>query len=158
MKLLKSLSTTEKMKIRKAVEVELEKYRFCKSFFVEKEVSITTSYDPRYHGQTNTTTDQTASAAIHNVDDQRKRTAFCKRIDHAVNRLPEKERFLITERYMSAESDYISDMMMYCFKFNPPISHPTYGKIKDRAMYKLVLILGIDCGVDLLSEIKKEIK
>lgn len=143
MDLLNSLSAIEKKKIRNAVEGQLEKYRICKSIFFEREVSITPSYETRYHGPTNQTSDQTASAAIYNVDEQQKRIDFCERIEQAVNRLPSIERFLITERYMSNDSDYISDLKMYSFLFNPPISQVTYAKIRDRAMFKLALLLRI---------------
>jgi ArpU family phage transcriptional regulator len=142
-RLFKSLTTAEKVKIRKKVETAFEKYRIYCSSFEEVEANITTSYEQRYHGPTNKTSDQTASAAIYNVEEQRKRNTFCRRVEQAVTRLPEIEKFLITERYMSVDSDYISDMTVYCFKFNPPISHPTYGKIKDRAMYKIALCLGL---------------
>ncbi|ERN52258.1 hypothetical protein A33I_17275 [Alkalihalophilus marmarensis DSM 21297] len=53
------------------------------------------------------------------------------------------ERTLIEERYMTADSDYLTDHNVYAFKFNPPISSTYYNKIRWKAFYKLALILNI---------------
>ncbi|WP_084692375.1 ArpU family phage packaging/lysis transcriptional regulator [Parafrankia elaeagni] len=144
MELLKSLSAAEKKKIRKAVEGELERYRIYKTTaLVRREVQSTPSYEPRYHGPTNKRSDQTARAAIFNVEEERKREGFCNLIDQAVGSLPEKERFLIEQRYIGKDSEYISDCKLYSFIFDPPISEPTYSKIRNRAIIKLALSLGI---------------
>lgn len=149
MELLKSLSTAEKKTIRKAVERELERYRIYKTTTFRREVRNTPSYEPRYHGPTNKTTDQTAKVAIYNVDEERKRTEFCEWMEFAINRLPEKERFLIQERYTNKESEYMTDVKMYSFIFDPPMSERTYMTIKNRAMLKIAMMLQLDCGVDL---------
>jgi len=126
------------------VEEELAKYRLYKYLtYEEREVSITASTDPRYHGPTNQTSDQTAAVAIHNADTQRMRKNFCERVERAVQRLPKMERFLIEERYMSPEAEYLTDITVYCYKFKPPISHVTYGKIRWKAFYRLALNLNI---------------
>lgn len=152
MDILKALSTAQKRSIKKAVEKQLSLYRFYKTtVFIGREASITASYDPRFHGQTNTTSDQTASAAIHNADEQQRRAAFCERMELAIERLPSMEKFLIQGRYTSSDSQYMSDMKMYSFEFDPPISHVTFNKIRISAMVKLALFMDIDCGVDLLS-------
>lgn len=149
MDLLKKLSRAEKKLIKEAVEAELERYRIYKTTaFVRREASITASAEPRYHGPTNQTSDQTASVAVYNVDEQRRRMAFCEAVEEAVTRLPEKERLLVKERYLNLESDYVSDLWMYTFIFDPSISEGTYVKIRDRAMLKLALILDVECKVD----------
>jgi len=126
------------------VEEELEKYRLCKYLsFEEREASITASTEIRYHGPTNQTGDQTGSIAIYNVDQDKFRKDFCQRVERAVNRLPKMERFLIEERYMSVDSEYITDFNVYAFKFQPPISHVTYGKIRWKAFYRLALNLNV---------------
>ncbi|WP_284037447.1 ArpU family phage packaging/lysis transcriptional regulator [Neobacillus sp. 114] len=126
------------------VEEYLAKYRLFKYLeFEEREASITASSTPRYHGATNVTSDQTGSIAIYNVDEQQKRKQFCERIEWAVKRLPKMERFLIEERYMSEDAEYLTDFNVYCFKFQPPISHVTYGNIRWKAFYKLALNLNI---------------
>ncbi|UAT29523.1 transcriptional regulator [Bacillus badius] len=127
-----------------AVEAELEKYRLYKYLtFEEREASITASPEVRYHGPTNQTGDQTGSIAIYNADQQKYRKTFCERIERAVSRLPKMERFLIEERYMSGDGDYLTDYQVYCFKFQPPISPMTYAKIRWKAFYRLALNLNI---------------
>jgi ArpU family phage transcriptional regulator len=126
------------------VEEHLDKYRLYKYLtFEEREASITASPEPRYHGPTNVTSDQTGSIAIHNVDEQEYRKRFCFEVEKAVHRLPIKERFLIEERYMSKDSDYITDYHVYFQKFQPPISPMTYDKYRWQAFYKLALNLRI---------------
>ncbi len=129
---------------QRAVESALEEYRLYKYLtFEERESSITSAPEPRYHGNTNAVSDQTGSIAIHNVDEQRRRKAYCERIERAVKHLPKMERFLIEERYMSMESEYITDMQVFSFKFQPPISAVTYSKIRWKAFYRLALNLNI---------------
>ncbi|MED3650621.1 ArpU family phage packaging/lysis transcriptional regulator [Heyndrickxia sporothermodurans] len=127
-----------------AVEAHLETYRLYKYLsFDEREASITSSSEIRYHGPTNETSDQTGNIAIYNVDQQRYRKEFCERTEWAVKKLPTMERFLIEERYMSKDSEYINDMNVYCFKFQPPISHVKYAKIRWKAFYRLALTLNL---------------
>ncbi|WP_182101845.1 ArpU family phage packaging/lysis transcriptional regulator [Niallia taxi] len=127
-----------------AVEGELEKYRLFKYLeFEEREASVTASSEPRFHGPTNETSDQTSNIATYNVDQQAYRRNFCNRVERAVARLPKMERFLIEERYMTNESEYITDYNVYCFKFQPPISAMTYSKIRWKAFYRLALNLNI---------------
>lgn len=130
--------------IRRKVEAELEKYRLYKYLaFEEREARITPNYEPRYHGPTNQTSDQTGDIAAHNVDELAKRRAFCERIERAVDRLPEKERFLIRARYMVNDAQYVTDYSVYQFSFDPPISENTYAKLRDRAMLKLAFQFGM---------------
>jgi ArpU family phage transcriptional regulator len=126
------------------VEEHLEKYRLFKYLtFEEREASITSSRTPRFHGSTNQTSDQTASIALYNVDEQEKRKHFCERLERAVKRLPKMEGFLIEERYMVEDAEYLTDLNVYNFKFQPPISATTYDKIRWKAFYKLALNLNI---------------
>lgn len=129
---------------QKAVEAALERYRLYKYLtFEEREASITASPEPRYHGATNKTGDQTADVAIYNVDEQERRRQYCERIERAVKRLPRMERFLIEERYMTIDAQYITDYHVYTVRFQPAISEGTYAKIRWRAFYKLALSLNI---------------
>ena len=129
---------------KQKVEEHLEKYRLFKYLtFEEREASITASSEERFHGPTNQTSDQTGSIAIHNVDEQEKRKYFCLRTERAVKHLPPMERFLIEARYMSDDSDYLTDYNVYCHKFQPPISAMTYDKIRWKAFYRLALNLNI---------------
>ncbi|MFM1655567.1 ArpU family phage packaging/lysis transcriptional regulator [Brevibacillus sp. B_LB10_24] len=138
------LPELDRKKTQKAVEAALEKYRLYKYLtFEEREASVTASYEHRDGGRSNQTSDQTAGIAVHNVDEQTARRAYCERVERAVNRLPRMERFLIQERYMGADSEYITDYSIYCHRFNPPISEFTYYKIKWKAFYKIALALDI---------------
>ena len=129
---------------QRAVEEALAKYRLFKYLtYDEREPTITARYEPMEGGRTNKISDQTAAVAIYNVDEQERRRRYCERIERAVSRLPRMERFLIEERYMCQEAEYITDYHVYSFKFQPPISQPTYAKIRWRAFYRLALSLNI---------------
>lgn len=144
MEIVDSMPTANKKAIKKAVEAALEKYRIYKYLtFEEREASITASYEERFHGPTNQTSDQTANIAIHNVDAQAARKAYCERIERVVKRLPEKEMFLIQKRYLTEDSQYITDYHVFCFEFDPPISAVTYAKIRDSAFMKLHMVLNL---------------
>lgn len=144
MKPLEEFSRDERKAMRRKIAGVFEKYRLYKYLtFEEREANITASYEPRFHGKTNKVADQTSQVAIYNADMKREREAFCKLIEQAVERLPEQERILLMERYMGRDADYITDQNVYNFKFDPPISPVTYAKIRDRAMYKLLLLLNI---------------
>ncbi len=73
--------------------------------------------------------------------------AFHQMIERAIERLPTPERFLIEARYLSANSEYLTDYHVYNLKFDPPISSVTYTKIRDTAMIKISLFLNLDTGV-----------
>ena len=138
------LPELDKRLTKQRVEAHLEKYRLCKYLTIEeREASITASTEERFHGPTNVTSDQTGNIAIYNVDQQAYRKNFCERTERAVKFLPPMERFLIQERYMSDEADYITDFNVYCHKFQPPISANTYDKIRWKAFYRLALNLNI---------------
>ncbi|WP_028609763.1 ArpU family phage packaging/lysis transcriptional regulator [Paenibacillus harenae] len=147
MKLDFELPELDRKKTQRAVESALDKYRICKYLtHEEREASITAGYNERFHGPTNTTSDQTAQIAIHNVDAPAERKAFCERVERAVRRLHPKERLLIEQRYMREdyEGEYMNDMKVYSFIFNPPISPVTYDKIRWKAFYKLALDLNVE--------------
>jgi len=138
------LPALDRKATQEAVERDLETYRLYKYLtYEEREASITSTFDDIGGGRANTISDQTGSIAIHNVDEQQRRRRYCERIERAVKRLPPMERFLIEERYMADDSEYITDYNVYCFKFQPPISATTYDKIRWKAFYKLALNLNI---------------
>ena len=141
------LPELDRKKTKEAVEEALRKYRLFKYLtFEEKEPTITARYEPMEGGRTNKISDQTAAVAIYNVDgrdEQERRRRYCERIERAVSRLPRMERFLIEKRYMCPDADYITDYHVYCHEFQPPISQPTYAKIRWRAFYRLALSLNI---------------
>lgn len=129
---------------KEKVEEHFWNYRMAKYLtFEEREASITSSTEERFHGPTNQTSDQTASIAVYNAEEQAKRKKFCDRTERVVRHLPAMERFLIETRYMSADSEYISDLTVYMHRFQPPITFKTYDKIRWKAFYKLALNLNI---------------
>jgi len=147
------LPELDRNKTQDAVEAALERYRIYKYLSEDepdREAATTQSYEVRYHGQTNVTSDQTASIAIHNVDQREFRKNFCERVERAVSRLPRMEKFLIEARYLTSDAEYLTDQNVYCFKFQPPVSAGTYNKIRWKAFYKLALNLDIavERGVD----------
>jgi len=143
------LDELDKKATQRAVERELEKYRLYKYLaFDEREATVTASYELREGGSGNKTSDQTAEIAIHNVDEREKRRAHIERIEQAVNRLPHKEAFLIRERYMTKDAEYITDYHVYAHVFDPPISDKTYIKIRWKAVRRLALALGVAVPVN----------
>lgn len=109
----------------------------------EREASITAGYNERFHGPTNVTSDQTADIAIHNVDARAHRKKYCERIERVVYRMPRMERFLMEERYLTKEHDYITDQHVYNHVFQPPISEGKFSKIRWKAFYKLAADLDL---------------
>ncbi|GIP38585.1 hypothetical protein J31TS4_18650 [Paenibacillus sp. J31TS4] len=130
------LPELDRKKTQRAVEAALEKYRIFKTMpFEEKEATITAGYQERFHGPTNVTSDQTAEIAIYNTFIPAMRKEYCEKVERSVNKLYPRERLLITERYMKDE--LMTDLKMYSFVFNPPISKDTYAKIRWMAFYSL---------------------
>jgi ArpU family phage transcriptional regulator len=129
---------------QEAVERALGKYRLYKYLlFEEREASITPGYSVIPPSQTNVTSDQTANIAIYNVDAPTSHKHDCEKIERAIKGLPRMERFLLQERYMCEDAEYITDYNVYTQKFQPPISDNTYAKIRWKAFYKLALALDI---------------
>ncbi|AIQ69483.1 ArpU family phage packaging/lysis transcriptional regulator [Paenibacillus graminis] len=132
------LPEIDRKKTQAAVEAALEKYRINKFLtYEDREATTTTAWSNTPKGFTGVISDQTANIAIYNVDSQAARKEYCERIERVVGRMPKKEALLIKERYMTIEYDYITDQRVYSFIFDPPISEPTYSKIRWRAFYKL---------------------
>ncbi|CAH1215135.1 hypothetical protein PAECIP111891_04213 [Paenibacillus allorhizoplanae] len=133
---------------KKALMGVFEHYHLCKYMeFVEREATLTASYEDRPSGPTNVTSDQTSNIAIYNVDEKARRKAFCERVERAVRHLAPKERLLIEERYLKPydkNGEPIKDYQVYNFVFNPAIGKDQYTKIRKTALYKLALNLRID--------------
>lgn len=139
------LPELDRKKTKEAVEAALEKYRICKYLtFDEREAKVTPNYEPQEGGRSNRISDQTGEVATHNVDEHERRRRYCERIERAVRRLPPMERFLLQERYMGEDAQYITDQAVFYHRFDPPISAPKYAEIRWRAFYKLALDLKIE--------------
>ncbi|GAB6927057.1 ArpU family transcriptional regulator [Paenibacillus sp. JCM 10914] len=147
------LPELDKRRTQQAVEALFEKYRIYKTITFEiREVSVTASYTERFHGPTNVTSDQTAQAAIYNVDVPAARQHYCQTIEMMVDRLSEREQLLIRERYMKQDDVY--DYKVYNHILDPPVSKDTYTRIRARAFYKLALAFA-DRGLLELQELQK---
>lgn len=134
------LPELDRKKTQAAVEAALEKYRLFKTItFEERESSTTASYSDMPRSYTGTTSDQTASIAIHNTDAPNMRQAYCDRLERAVKRLHHKERRIIEERYM--KDDYVYDFVVYSHIL--PMNVKTFDKYRRNAFYKLAMILDI---------------
>lgn len=82
---ISTLPELDRRRTQVAIESMLEKYRIFKTVtFEAKEASTTYSYTERFHGPTNTVTDQTAAIASYNVDIPAARRAYCSAIDSVV--------------------------------------------------------------------------
>lgn len=148
-KCIDKLPAAVKKEIRSAIENELERYHIYKyTLFHDREVSTTSNISDIPRGFTGTTSDQTGNVAAYNVDEPARRRVFCERIEKAVEQLPRKERFLITERYMKRDMPF--DYTVYSLLMDPPVAEATYSKIKNRAMAMLALMLDIP-----ISELKR---
>ncbi|SDF04873.1 phage transcriptional regulator, ArpU family [Fontibacillus panacisegetis] len=143
MKSIDRLSAAVKKEIKRTLEELLERYHLSKyTLFKARESNITTSYSDRPNGPTNVISDPTARIAVYNVDEPARRKAFCEQVEQAVSQLPEKERFLITERYMQRDLPY--DFVVYEMRMDPPIGDRTYDKMRTRAFTLLALMFGLE--------------
>lgn len=122
---------------RKKVEALLEKYRIL-LLQVDLDLlpKITSSYTLVTPSITNEFHSSTEDAATKNVDHQRNRDKFLKRIHQAVNRLSLNERSIIIKRYMDQEEYF--DYEIYN---ELGMSERKYYRIKSRAFYKLAFAL-----------------
>ncbi|SDC07545.1 ArpU family phage packaging/lysis transcriptional regulator [Shouchella lonarensis] len=138
------LPDLDKQATRKEIEDVFEQYRLYKHFDYEERQVGTTSFLKDIVVSQSGTSDQTASIAIHNVDTSVDRERFCEKVERAVQRLPEMERFLIEKRYMSSDAEYLTDTKVYNYVFDPPIGVKFYYKLRWKAFYKLALALDLD--------------
>ncbi|WP_172199875.1 ArpU family phage packaging/lysis transcriptional regulator [Saccharibacillus qingshengii] len=134
------LPKLDRRKTQAAIEGAMEKYRMYKTItFEAREARITSSYNEVPSGFTGTLSDSTAAAAVYNVDMPAARAAYCERIERIVERLNERERLLLRERYM--KQDDVFDYKVYNHVFDPPVSKDTYVKVRTAAFYKMALML-----------------
>jgi hypothetical protein len=83
------------------------------------------------------------SMAITFTDDELEsaRKIYCERIEREVSKLPKREAFLISQRYLNCDCDH--DYVVFSEKFDPPISSFTFYALKVRAMARLAKALEI---------------
>ncbi|MED0671743.1 ArpU family phage packaging/lysis transcriptional regulator [Aneurinibacillus aneurinilyticus] len=122
------------------VEHALETARVYKCIgFERREVKNTPSYEPRFHGQTNATSDQVGDNASWNIDEEKRIRALTERVERAVKRLPKRQRQIIEKRYLEDE-----DVFDYIVCSELGMSESTYGRQKARAVYTLAFMLKLE--------------
>lgn len=125
---------------RHNVERELERARIYKQVgFVRRETQQTPSYEPRYHGSTNTTSNQIENVAIYNVDTEARLRQAYDRVNAALRGLSHTERDIITMRYLSDE-----DVLDYMVSNELNLSERSYYRRKSRALYKLAFAMRLE--------------
>ncbi|MED0737818.1 ArpU family phage packaging/lysis transcriptional regulator, partial [Aneurinibacillus thermoaerophilus] len=126
------------------VEHALETARVYKRIgFERREVKNTPSYEPRFHGQTNATSDQVGDNAAWNVDAEERIKELTERVERAVNRLPKRQREIIQKRYLEEE-----DVFDYIVCQELGMSESTYGRQKAKAVYQLAFMLNLEVLAD----------
>ncbi|MED0681078.1 ArpU family phage packaging/lysis transcriptional regulator [Aneurinibacillus thermoaerophilus] len=126
------------------VEHALETARVYKRIgFVRREVKNTPSYEARYHGATNLTTDQVGDNASWNVDKEEEIKRLTERVEKAVKQLPKRQRQIIEKRYLEDE-----DVFDYIVCTELGMSESTYGRQKAKAVYKLAFMLNLEVLAD----------
>jgi ArpU family phage transcriptional regulator len=138
----KPLDEIDRKATKKAVEAALEKYRlFLLTLRLDQLPRVTQQYSLDVPtSNTNKFHSSTEEIAIHNVDYERERSEYIKRIVTAVNRLEKWERAIIIRRYMTEDED-VFDYEVYN---DLNMSERKYYRIKSRAFYKLAFALKIE--------------
>lgn len=125
---------------RRRVEQELERARIYKTVgFVRRETQQTPSYEPRYHGATNTTSNQIENVAIFNVDSEARLKTAYDRVNAALRCLSRMERDIINMRYL--EEEEAVDFNVYN---ELALSERSYYRRKSRALYKMAFAMRLE--------------
>ena len=128
---------------RHNVERELERARIYKQVgFVRRETQQTPSYEPRYHGATNTTSNQIENVAIYNVDTEARLKYAYERVNAALRGLSRMERDIITMRYLDDD-----DAVDYNVSSELNLSERSYYRRKSRALYKMAFAMSLEVYV-----------
>lgn len=123
---------------KRQVEQKLSEFRmYLLQLSLDKLPSVTAKYSltPPTGGFNGSSTE---SAAIDNVDYERKRSDEMERMIRAINRLPFKERSLIVQRYCGEE-----ELFDYEVYEQMNLSHRQYYRTKQNAFYRLAFALRI---------------
>lgn len=138
------LPELDKQKTKEAVEEAFVKYRMYKYLqFDDREAAITSPFKDVVV-KTSGTSDKTADTAIYNADMKEYQKRFCEKLERVVKHLPTLEQFLVEKRYMDRNAEYMTDLKMYNFVFQPPISAKFYYKLQRNAFYKIALAMNFN--------------
>jgi ArpU family phage transcriptional regulator len=137
---LSFLPKIDRKATQKRVEGALETARIYKQIgFERREISNTPSYEPRFHGPTNKTSDPAAECAVWNVNEEERIRMLTERVERALNRLSPTQREIIRRRYLEHE-----DALDYIICGELGLSKRTYEREKARAFYLLALMLRLE--------------
>ena len=129
---------------RQRVEQHLETARIYRQIgFVRREMKVTASPEPRYHGPTNVIGKPAEETATWNVDTEERMKEITERVERAVSRLGKMERMIIEKRYLEAEDVY--DYHVYT---ELHMSERKYYRLKSKAIYKLAFMLRLEAFVE----------
>ncbi len=124
-------------KTKAKMERMLEKYKMLRLQMPENFLpKITTTYTitpPSFSNQFHSSTED---AAIKKIDWEIQRYQFMKRIQHAINRLTQKERRILVMLYMQDE-----EMFDYEIYAEMGLSQRNYYRVKNKAYYRLAFAL-----------------
>jgi ArpU family phage transcriptional regulator len=130
---------------RRNVEERLEAARIYKNLgHFRREAKTTASPEPRYHGSTNTVSNQTEDIALFNtMQEERMRSAY-EEIERILKHIPSKQREIIQMRYLdNLEEDY--DYVV-CQQVH--LSDRTYRRFKSKAIINLAFALRLEVWIN----------
>lgn len=134
------MAAIDRDETKKRVEGALEKYRIMLlSQDVDQLPAVTQNFSLVPPSNTNKFHSSTEDAAIFNVDYEKEKNEYIKRILSAVNRLGYKERAILIRRYMTEDDIY--DYQVYS---ELHMSERTYHRHKSKAFYKLAFALKLE--------------
>lgn len=130
--------------IRCEIELIFEQYRkhkYYTLFMNDYNTSVTSQIDRTGGGRSNKTSDQVADHVVKTISRKEEAALHVEKVERAVEQLPDIEKRIIKLRYMSKDHNYINDYTVYEIKLDPPISKPTYIKLRERAFESLYKML-----------------
>lgn len=129
---------------QKAVEEILRQYRtYMLTVPEERMPTLTTQYKLEMPNFSNIKQSAVENAAIENVDAEAERKRFFVRMSSAMRKLTYIERQLIAVKYLQMEALY-----NYRVYTELNISESTFYRMRNKALYKLALALGVEKYID----------
>jgi len=129
---------------RQRVEEYLETARIYSQIgFVRREMKVTASPGPRYHGATNAVGKPTEETAAWNVYTEERMKEIADKVHKAVSRLGKLERQIIEMRYL--QDDEVYDYNIYT---ELHMSERKYYRMKSKAIYKLAFMLRLEVFIE----------
>lgn len=136
----KELPAIDETQTQKAIEDCLDRALLYKLVdYDRREATITASYEERMHTGSTGITDQTATVALHNVQQEQIRVRHIERVERAVSKLKRLQQQIIKERYLTIIG--VTDTEVYLEIL--AIDKKTYYRHRNEALYTLAFFLGV---------------